>query len=119
MNLVPYPNLHFLLSSYAPIINRGSQYQIFTDKELLEQAFSARNMMCDVDPRHGRYLTGYMMFRGRWGHGLNHEAIFNVQNKNSQYFVEWIPNNTKSSVYDVPTYGRKNSVAFIGNSTAI
>ena len=26
------------------------------------------------------------------------EQMLNVQNKNSSYFVEWIPNNVKSSV---------------------
>merc|ERR1740138_511931 len=45
--------------------------------------------------------------------------ILNVQNKNSSYFVEWIPNNIKSSVCDIPPKGLKMSVAFVGNSTAI
>merc|ERR1712094_101586 len=40
-------------------------------------------------------------------------------NKNSSYFVEWIPNNIKSSICDIPPKGLKMSVAFIGNSTAI
>merc|ERR1712159_273278 len=33
--------------------------------------------------------------------------MLNVQNKNSSYFVEWIPNNVKSSVCDIPPKGRK------------
>merc|ERR1712032_333711 len=43
----------------------------------------------------------------------------NVQNKNSSYFVECIPNNIKSSVCDIPPKGLKMSSTFIGNSTAI
>merc|ERR1712125_207424 len=43
----------------------------------------------------------------------------NVQNKNSSYFVEWIPNNIKASVCDIPPKGLKMAVAFAGNSTAI
>jgi tubulin beta len=39
--------------------------------------------------------------------------------KNSSYFVEWIPNNVKSSVCDIPPKGLKMAVTFIGNSTAI
>jgi len=27
--------------------------------------FSAKNMMCASDPRHGRYLTASALFRGR------------------------------------------------------
>jgi tubulin beta len=47
------------------------------------------------------------------------EQMLNVQNKNSSYFVEWIPNNIKSSVCDIPPKGLKMSTTFIGNSTAI
>ena len=45
--------------------------------------------------------------------------MLNVQSKNSAYFVEWIPNNCKTSVCDVPPKGLKMSGTFIGNSTAI
>lgn len=45
--------------------------------------------------------------------------ILNVQNKNSSYFVEWIPNNVKVAVCDIPPRGLKMSSTFIGNSTAI
>ena len=37
----------------------------------------------------------------------------------SSYFVEWIPNNVKTAVCDVPPRGLKMSSTFIGNSTAI
>merc|ERR1711967_92185 len=47
------------------------------------------------------------------------EQMLNVQNKNSSYFVEWIPNNIKSSVCDIPPKGLKMAVGFLGNSTAI
>ncbi|KAI5055151.1 hypothetical protein GOP47_0030296 [Adiantum capillus-veneris] len=40
-------------------------------------------------------------------------------NKNSSYFVEWIPNNVKSSVCDIPPVGLKMACTFIGNSTSI
>merc|ERR1712071_333225 len=39
--------------------------------------------------------------------------------KNSSYFVEWIPNNIKSSVCDIPPKGLKMSTTFLGNSTSI
>merc|ERR1712154_556490 len=35
------------------------------------------------------------------------------------YFVEWIPNNIKSSVCDIPPKGLKMATTFIGNTTAI
>lgn len=37
----------------------------------------------------------------------------------SSYFVEWIPNNVKVAVCDIPPRGLKMSATFIGNTTAI
>lgn len=45
--------------------------------------------------------------------------MMQVQNKNSSYFVEWIPNNVKTAVCDIPPRGLKMSATFIGNTTAI
>ncbi len=45
--------------------------------------------------------------------------MLNVQIKNSSYFVEWIPNNIKSLICDIPPKGLKKAVTFLGNSTAI
>ena len=42
------------------------------------------------------------------------EQMLNVQNKNSSYFVEWIPNNIKTAVCDIPPRGLKMSATFIG-----
>merc|ERR1712139_472845 len=43
------------------------------------------------------------------------------QSKNSSYFVEWIPNNIKTSVCNVPSSvpSIEASATFIGNTTAI
>merc|ERR1719271_2349673 len=76
-------------------------------------------MMCAADPRHGRYLTAAALFRGRMSTKEVDEQMLNVQNKNSSYFVEWIPNNIKASICDIPPKGLKMAVAFAGNSTAI
>ena len=39
------------------------------------------------------YLTVATMFRGRMSMKEVDEQMLNIQNKNSSYFVEWIPNN--------------------------
>merc|ERR1712194_262450 len=71
------------------------------------------------DPRHGRYLTAFAMFRGRMSTKEVDEQMLNGQNKNSSYFVGWIPNNIKSSVCDIPPKGLKMASVFLGTSTAI
>ncbi|KAG6752875.1 hypothetical protein POTOM_042915 [Populus tomentosa] len=71
-----------------------------------------------ADPRHGRYLTASAMFRGKMSTKEVDEQMINAQNKNSSYFVEWIPNNVKSSVCDTPPNGLSMASTFIGNSTS-
>jgi len=120
VNLIPFPRLHFFFTGFTPLTSRGSQqYRALTVPELTQQMFDAKNMMCAADPRHGRYLTCSALFRGRMSTKEVDEQMLNVQNKNSSYFVEWIPNNIKSSVCDIPPKGLKMASIFIGNSTAI
>ena len=118
--MVPFPRLHFFMPGFAPLTSRGSQqYRALTVPELTQQMFDAKNMMAACDPRHGRYLTVAAMFRGRMSMKEVDEQMLNVQNKNSSYFVEWIPNNVKTAVCDIPPRGLKMSSTFVGNSTAI
>jgi tubulin beta len=120
VNLVPFIRLHFFMIGFAPLTSRGSQqYRALTVPELTQQMFDAKNMMCASDPRHGRYLTAACMFRGRMSTKEVDEQMLNVKSKNNSYFVEWIPNNIKSAVCDIPPKGLKMAVTFIGNSTAI
>ncbi|PIO73043.1 Tubulin/FtsZ family, GTPase domain protein [Teladorsagia circumcincta] len=120
VNMVPFPRLHFFMPGFAPLTSRGSQqYRSLTVPELTQQMFDAKNMMAACDPRHGRYLTVAAMFRGRMSMKEVDEQMLNVQNKNSSYFVEWIPNNVKTAVCDIPPRGVKMAATFVGNSTAI
>ncbi|KAH8363116.1 hypothetical protein KR084_005557, partial [Drosophila pseudotakahashii] len=120
VNMVPFPRLHFFMPGFAPLTAKGSQqYRALTVAELTQQMFDAKNMMTACDPRHGRYLTVACIFRGPMSMKEVDTQMLNVQSKNSSYFVEWIPNNVKVAVCDIPPRGLKMSATFIGNSTAI
>ena len=120
VNMVPFPRLHFFMVGYAPLTSRGSQqYRALTVPELTQQCFDPKNMMCAADPRHGRYLTCAVLFRGRMSSKEVDEQMLNVVNKNSSYFVEWIPNNVKASICDIPPKGLKMATTFVGNTTAV
>ncbi|SAM03696.1 hypothetical protein [Absidia glauca] len=120
VNMVPFPRLHFFMVGYAPLTAFGSQqYRNLSVPELTAQMFDARNMMAASDPRHGRYLTAATIFRGRLSTKEVENQMLAVQQKNSSYFVEWIPNSVKCSLCDIPPVGLKMSGTFIGNTTAI
>jgi len=120
VNLIPFPRLHFFLIGYAPLTARVAQgFRNLSVSELTQQIFDSRNMMAASDPRHGRYLTASANFRGKIQTKDVDEQMLNIQSKNSTQFVEWIPNNIKSSVCDIPPSGVKMSATFIGNNTCI
>jgi len=119
-NLIPFPRLHFFMTGIAPLTSQQSKsYRAVSVPELTQQMFEPQNMMCAADPRNGRYLTASAMFRGKMSTKEVDENMMSVQNKNALYFVEWIPNNIKSSVCDIPPKHLSMSVTFLGNSTAI
>jgi tubulin beta len=47
------------------------------------------------------------------------QQMHNVQNKNSTYFVEWIPNNILTAQCNITPQALKMAVTFLGNTTAI
>jgi len=120
VNMVPFPRLHFFMVGFAPLIPKGTQqFRHVNVSELTQQMFDSKNMMAAVDPRHGRYLTVAAIFRGNVSTKEVEEQMRSVQNKNSGYFVEWIPNNVLTATCSVPPQGMKMSSTFIGNSTSI
>ncbi|KAK2104236.1 Tubulin beta-8 chain [Saguinus oedipus] len=122
VNMVPFPWLQFFMPGFALLTSRGSQqYLALTVAELTQQLFDVKNMMaaCDCSPHpapcsHGRYLTMAAIFRGRMSMREVDEQMFNIQNKNSSYFAEWLPHNVKTAICDIPPRGLKMAATFIG-----
>jgi tubulin beta len=81
--------------------------------------FDAKNMMAAADPRNGRYLTVAAFFRGKVSVKEVEDEMHKVQSKNSDYFVEWIPNNVQTAVCSVAPQGLDMAATFIANSTSI
>jgi len=56
-NLVPYPRIHFMLSSYAPVISAEKAYhEQLSIPEITNAVFEPSSMMAKCDPRHGKYM---------------------------------------------------------------
>ena len=64
-NLVPYPRIHFMLSSYAPVISAEKAYhEQLSVAEITNAAFEPASSMVKCDPRHGKYMACCLMYRG-------------------------------------------------------
>jgi len=52
-NLVPYPRIHFMLTSYAPVISAEKAYhEQLSVAEITMSVFEPASMMVKCDPRH-------------------------------------------------------------------
>ncbi|KAG9316066.1 beta-tubulin [Chiua virens] len=117
MNLIPFPRLHFLMPSYAPFYDpKARAFQKLSVPELTASLFDRRNLLVASDPRFGRYLTAACIFRGKVSSNEAETSVAQLQRKNSNLFVEWIPDNVSVSVV-LGTTGRATPA--LANSTCI
>lgn len=120
LNLIPFPRLHFLMPSYAPF--QDLKTQSFTRSsvaELTSALFDRRNLLVGCDPRYGRYLTAATIFRGPISSREAEYTVLDLQKKNSNIFVEWIPDNVSVTLCSVPPVKQKQAATCLANSTAI
>lgn len=119
-NMCPFPRLHFFIPGFAPLISRSSiSYRKFTTTDLVCQIFDCRNQMAAFDPNEGRYLTCAAIFRGLVSSREIEQQLQSIQEKNCNAFANWVPNNIKTAICDIPPRGLKLSATFISNTTAI
>ena len=119
-NMVPFPRLHFIMPGFAPLTSSDSvQLTDLTLPELTDQMFDANHTMAVCDLSLGQCLTVAAMFRGSMSLKEVNEQLVTVQDKSSSRFVEWIPDNVKTAVCDVPPHGLNMAATLLSNNTAI
>jgi tubulin alpha len=127
-NLVPYPRIHFMLSSYAPLISaERANHEQSAVAEITNSVFEPTFMMAKCDPRHGKYMACCLMYRGDVVPKDVNAAVANIKTKHTIQFVDWCPTGFKCGInYQPPTQVPSGDVAklqravcMISNSTAI
>jgi len=127
-NLVPYPRIHFMLSSYAPVISKvKALHESLSVAEITNAAFEPSNMMAKCDPRKGKYMACCMMYRGDVVPKDVNSSVATIKTKSSISFVDWCPTGFKcginsqkpTSIPDGDMAAVDRAVCMISNSTAI
>ncbi|XP_071106230.1 tubulin alpha-1C chain-like [Haliotis cracherodii] len=127
-NLVPYPRIHFPLSTYAPIVSAEKAFrESMTVSEITTACFEPVNQMVKCDPRHGKYMACCMLYRGDVVPKDVTAAIANIKTKRSIQFVDWCPTGFKVGInYQPPTIVPgddlakvQRAVCMLSNTTAI
>jgi tubulin alpha len=90
-NLVPYPRIHFMLSSYAPVISAAKAYhEQLSVPEITSAVFEPSSMMAKCDPRHGKYMACCLMYRGDVVPKDVNGAVATIKTKRTVQFVDWL-----------------------------
>jgi len=83
-NLVPYPRIHFPLTSYAPIVSKERSYHDqFTVSDITTACFLDSNQLVKCDPKHGKYMACCLLYRGDVVPKDVNVAISSVKSKRS------------------------------------
>ena len=127
-NLVPYPRIHFPLATYAPIIGSDKAgHESFSVSEITNACFEPTFQMVKCDPRHGKYMSCCLLYRGDVVPRDVNAAISAIKSKRSIQFVDWCPTGFKVGINNQPPTvipggdlaKVKRAVCMLSNTTAI
>jgi len=127
-NLVPYPRIHFLLCSYAPLItvDKAKSEQLSVG-QLTNTVFESQSMFARCDPNRGKYMACCLMYRGDVAPKDVTAAVSVIKTKKTIQFVDWCPTGFKCGINDqapVSVPGSemapvKRGLVMLSNTTAI
>lgn len=118
--MVPFPIMHFFAPVFAPLLSKPSwDYAKLTTQDLTKEVFYPEHVMCAIDPSVGKYITVNLVLRGDICSKDVDLELLKIQNDHRFSFVDWIPNNIKTTLVDVPHFGFFRSVTSLISSTEI
>jgi len=131
VNLVPFPRLHFMTNSIAPIISKAkASNETFTVQDVVDEAVNPNNFFVnypDFDTSEDKYMAMYLGFRGTAKPREVSTAIQWLKNKQKCTFVDWCPSGFKIGLNDEPPALVKDddmacpnvNCSMIGNNVAV
>merc|ERR1712217_867352 len=130
-NLVPFPRLHFMTTSLAPVISKKkAAHEAQTVREITEHSFQPQNMLVkysDFDVVEDKYMAISVNYRGDIKSQESNSVIQWVKQQGKVSFVEWCPTGFKIGLNNVPAATLDNddmaksdkNAVMIGNNVAV
>merc|ERR1739838_196296 len=105
-NLVPFPRLHFMTTSLAPVVSKNKKdHSASTIREITDHVFQPRNMLvkyADFDPVEDKYMAISINYRGEIKSKEANATVQWLKQNNKISFVEWCPTGFKIGLNDMP-----------------
>ncbi|CAK9294939.1 unnamed protein product [Gordionus sp. m RMFG-2023] len=95
-NLVPYPKIHFPISSLSPLISvEKANHEQLSSHQITSECFDANNQLAKCDPKTGKYMSCCLLYRGDVLPKDVNQAIAQLKCKRQIRFVDWCPTGFK------------------------
>ncbi|KAL3889878.1 hypothetical protein ACJMK2_002200 [Sinanodonta woodiana] len=118
MNLVPFPRLHYLVSSQSPLYATADVNLLPRQlDQMFSDAFSKDHQLMKTDPKHGLYLACALMVRGDVEISDVRRNIERL--KGSLRFIHWNQEGWKTGLCSVPPVGQPHSLLTLANNTCV
>merc|ERR1712083_592333 len=130
-NLVPFPRLHFMITSMAPVTtDKKKETQKADEAAITEAVFDAKNFfvkMADFDVEEDKYLALSLNYRGSVKPKKANAMVNEMKRMKKVCFVEWMPTGVKVGMNEVPAAqvdgdemaSFEKNVVMMANNTAI
>jgi tubulin alpha len=131
VNLVPFPRLHFMTNSIAPIISKKkASNETNTVQDVLDAAVDPSNFFInypDFDTSEDKYMAMTLLFRGDAKPRAVAKAVEWLKQKEKCSFVDWCPTGFKVGLNDEPPALVKDddmachnvNCSMVGNNVAV
>lgn len=117
-NLVPFPRMHYLISSLSPLyINEKINLQVRGIEQMFSDAFKKDHQLLQCDPKLNLYLACGLILRGKVQVS---DIRRNIEKLKSQLnFIAWNQEGWKTGLCSIPAFGQPYSLLCLGNNTCI
>ena len=127
-NLVPFPRIHFPLTTYAPLTSPMKSFsEVQSVSKLTNACFDPLNQLIKCNPLSGRYVSCCTLYRGDVSPSDVNNAINKIKTLKTIRFVNWCPTSFKIGITDQPPMTvpggdlavTNRSVCMISNNSAV
>jgi len=130
-NLVPFPRLHFMTTSLAPVISMAKgDHEAHDCRRITDDCLQANSFLVkysDFDVVEDKYMAISLNYRGAIKSKVANATVQWVKTQGKVSFVEWCPTGFKIGLNDVPAAEVENddmakaerNATMIGNNIAV
>jgi tubulin alpha len=97
-NLVPYPRLHYVVPTLAPLLNNYKGYEQRSVEEITNEAFNSKSSLVSCKLDYGKFLANSLMYKGDVVPQEINSAIIQLKSKRNFKFVDFIHTGFKCGI---------------------